>query len=323
MRNLLLNIFLLCSSIILTLFLLEALFRIVPVSDDLYNSSIIWGHWKSHEDMPEMYNRNYVYDNLIGYEKKEVYEEIKKVVSGGYKVKILILGDSVTEQGLYVNLFRDLIASRYNDSSIVIINAGVTGYDTKLEYNYLKYRGLDLEPDLVIIQFNMNDFQSTPVIIKQKEGSWLALDGNRRMSSWISPKLFAKSKAYSFITVKLLVFSKRKSKEELRNNVAIPLSKMKALLEEHKIPFYLIIFPLFSDSNKTVMNHSCVLGIAQELNMTSNTIDLKPYCSNIPFEKISKDPYHPNEEGGRIAATALGEKLIPFLDGMINETKNL
>lgn len=315
MKELSLKILLLCSSIIFTLLLLEILLRILPINNNLYSQNIIWNHWNQPAGMPKMYNENYAYDDLLGYEKKEVYEEIKRVIIDNKSdYKILILGDSVTEQALYVYPFEDLITSRYNNSSIKIINAGVTGYDTGLEYNYLKYRGLDLEPDLVIIQFHMNDFGNTPVIIKQKDGFWLALTGDKKLSKWINPVLFANSKIYESITVMLLTLSKKKEKKEYKNNVLIPLTNIKNLLEEEEIPFYLLIFPLFEDSEFGRRAYGKIVDIVNELDLNSKSLDLIPYYSNVSFENVRIDSSHPNEEEGKIAAIALMGKLTPFLD---------
>lgn len=324
MNGLMSRIMLLCCSIIFTFLFLEVLLRIVPIDNKLYYQNITWGHWKSPEGMPEMYNRNYAYDELIGYEKKSVYEEIKNISGDNKKYyKILILGDSVTEQGFYVGPLQDLITKRYNTSSIAMVNAGVTGYDTGLEYNYLKYRGLELKPDFVIIQFNMNDFESTPVIIKQKDGSWLALSEDKKLSPWISPVLFVNSKLYQVIMVRLLTFSGYKEKKAFINNVALPLGSMKQLLKEKGIPFYFVIFPLFEDSDKSRRLHNGVINITNELGLDSNTIDLMNYYSGLDYRTISNDLYHPNKEGGKIAADVLAEKLTPFLDERLNKTKNL
>lgn len=323
MNSLKFRILLLCGSIIFTFLFLEVLLRIIPIDNKLYYQNVTWDHWKG-EGMPEMYNSNYVYDELLGYEKKSVYKEINGMSDDNKRYyKILILGDSVTEQGFYVEPLQDLITKRYNTSSVVIVNAGVTGYDTELEYNYLKYRSLELKPDLVIIQFNMNDFESTPVIIKQKDGSWLALSGDKKLSPWISPILFVNSKLYQVIMVRLLTFSGYKGKKAFRNNVALPLGSMKQLLEEKGIPFYFVIFPLFEDSERSKRLHDDVINITNELGLGSNTIDLVGYYSGLDYRTISNNLYHPNKEGGKIAADALAEKLIPFLDERLNKTKNL
>lgn len=316
MKALLSKILLLCGSIIFALLLLEIVLRIFPVDDSIYYRKITWGHWEN-TDMANWYRKEYAYDSLLGYERKEVYEEIKKVVrEKDVDYKILILGDSISYEGKYVDYFRDLVSEKYKNSEIKIINAGVTGYDTTLEYKYLKYRGLDLKPDLVILQFCMNDFIVTPVIIKQKDGSWLALEGtkwNRR----INPTLLMNSKAYEFITLRVLNILDQ-GNDFSYNNVPEPLSNIKNLLEKENIPFIFLIFPPFSNEKADIENYNAIMRIVEELNLTSKTIDLTPYYFGIPFEKITREPGHPNVEGDKIAAFALVKDLTPLLDKQLN-----
>lgn len=85
--------------------------------------------------------------------------------------RILFLGDSFTEgQGIqiedtFVKKLEDLLKnadfSKDEDlanKKIRTINAGVAGYSTVLEYLYLKNRGIELNPDQVIVDMNVTDF---------------------------------------------------------------------------------------------------------------------------------------------------------------------
>ncbi len=78
-------------------------------------------------------------------------------------VKILLLGDSVSwgdgvllEQG-----FPHLLERRLNELDVIttyeVINAGVVGYSTFQQAAYLRLHGLKLKPDLVVLQFCLND----------------------------------------------------------------------------------------------------------------------------------------------------------------------
>jgi lysophospholipase L1-like esterase len=265
--------------------------------------------------MTELYNRLYVYDEILGFEKKEISEEIKNILKNNpQSYKILVLGDSVTYWGKYVDYFNNLLAQRYH-GEIKVINAGVMGYDTELEYRYLKYRGLDLKPNLVILQFSMNDFTGTPVILKQKDGSWLALSGNKKIAEWISPKLMSSSKLYEFVALRLLRASRLK---RINNNVVKePLQKIKLLLQEKGIAFYILVFPRLTESQWIAPRYNAhreIMGILNELNLSSQVVDLLPYYSRLPFHEIRIDLNHPNDQGDKIAAAALGDKLRPFLD---------
>lgn len=308
-KRILLNIVLFLSSSCFSIFLLEVLLRVFPVANNLYYRKLEWNHW-GNSGMRGLYNELYVYDKVLGYEKKDIYERIKNVLENNpSSYKILVLGDSITQWGKYVDYFEKLLSERYS-KEIKVINAGVMGYDTELEYRYLKYRGLDLNPNLVILQFCMNDFRGTPIIIKQEVGSWFALNGDKKLDKWINPQFFAKSKLYEFICLRLLYYSSWR--KDSKNIVKVPLQEIKQLLEEKEVPFYVVVFPLLEEFQHD--EYRRIMNILDELHLSPYTIDLFPYYSRVSFGKIRKDLIHPNEEGDKITAAVLLDKLSPLLD---------
>ena len=80
------------------------------------------------------------------------------------RFRILFLGDSLvfdseTTSGL---LYTQVVEERLNKENkgkrkIEIINAGIPGYTTYQELEFLKVHGLDMNPDLVILGFVFND----------------------------------------------------------------------------------------------------------------------------------------------------------------------
>jgi hypothetical protein len=67
------------------------------------------------------------------------------------KFRILFLGDSVLWGiGYHTKVIEDNL-------NVEVINAGVPGYTTYQELEFLKAYGLDMNPDLVIIGFALND----------------------------------------------------------------------------------------------------------------------------------------------------------------------
>jgi lysophospholipase L1-like esterase len=80
--------------------------------------------------------------------------------------RILMLGDSVTfgwgvpqDQTMSAVLGRRLAESR----PVEVINTGVGNYNTAMEVAYFRTRGVQLAPDLVILNFFINDAEPTPV----------------------------------------------------------------------------------------------------------------------------------------------------------------
>lgn len=78
--------------------------------------------------------------------------------------RILILGDSFT-WGYGVEMedtFSQVLENKFKSKGIRldVINAGVTSYSPMLEYLYLREKGLQYEPDIVILMFDMSDLQN-------------------------------------------------------------------------------------------------------------------------------------------------------------------
>ena len=77
--------------------------------------------------------------------------------------RILFLGDSVTfgygleYDEIYVTRIGDLLSHRIPGSNVVCLNAGVGGYTTWQELDYLRTEGFALDPDLVIVGYCFND----------------------------------------------------------------------------------------------------------------------------------------------------------------------
>ena len=79
--------------------------------------------------------------------------------------RILFLGDSLIFSGetsngrLYTEVLEHRLNSRASRSKIhyEVINAGVPGYTTYQELQFLKIYGLDMNPDLLILGFVLND----------------------------------------------------------------------------------------------------------------------------------------------------------------------
>jgi lysophospholipase L1-like esterase len=83
--------------------------------------------------------------------------------------RILVLGDSVAfgfrlelEDTFGVRLEREL--ERRTDASYEVLNAGVEGYNTQNELAWLRKRLSELQPDTIVLVFNLNDYDYGPVM---------------------------------------------------------------------------------------------------------------------------------------------------------------
>lgn len=77
--------------------------------------------------------------------------------------RILFLGDSVTfgwnqhEQETFVSKCADIVRRECPSSRVRCINAGVSGYATWQQYDFLQDEGVAMQPDLVVLCFCFND----------------------------------------------------------------------------------------------------------------------------------------------------------------------
>jgi hypothetical protein len=124
-------------------------------SDPILNHKFIpgaHGRFKTTE-----FNTEYVI-NSLGLRDRE----ISRTKPPGVR-RILMLGDSFTEgNGIEASeTFSSLLQTMIDRASLAtrweVINTGVGSYSPLLEYLYLKTGGLDLDPDLVILNFDLSD----------------------------------------------------------------------------------------------------------------------------------------------------------------------
>ncbi len=114
------------------------------------------------------------------------YEKTLKTNSAGFRapqyskqkktgtVRIVGLGDSfmfgwrVSTDECYLSLLEKKLRENFPDVAWEVINMAVPGYNTVMEVETLKAKGLQYNPDLVIIHFVGNDID-LPNFIKKKE----------------------------------------------------------------------------------------------------------------------------------------------------------
>lgn len=82
-------------------------------------------------------------------------------------IRILVLGDSLTFgygvkiEKTYPKLLEGKFRSKFLEKKIEVINAGIPGWGTSQERDYLKIEGIKFNPDLILVGFYFNDVQET------------------------------------------------------------------------------------------------------------------------------------------------------------------
>jgi lysophospholipase L1-like esterase len=115
------------------------------------------------------YARQWVHMNSDGFRDREY--EISKPPG---VMRILGIGDSVmfgqgvSQEKMYLTVLEKRLNQMYKSVKWEVINAGIPGYNTVMEVESLKEKGLKYGPDIVIIGFVGNDFCMPNFIVKRE-----------------------------------------------------------------------------------------------------------------------------------------------------------
>lgn len=194
------NYILLLTSVAITFLLVEIGFRVVAYVNDLNTLENIEQSAKPPQSgeivslgqiIRLSKNPRIIYEFIPNLSVIFDYKRIKKkqpVKTNGYgfrgkafpvkknpkSKRIVGIGDShmfgwgIKEEETYLSLLTDLLNSNYPKYSWEIINTAVPGYNTVMEVETLKEKGLRFKPDMVIIHFCGNDF-NLPHFIREQE----------------------------------------------------------------------------------------------------------------------------------------------------------
>jgi tetratricopeptide (TPR) repeat protein len=165
--------------------------------------------------------------------------------------RVILLGDSVVVGHGVKNL--DELMSRqlerlYPDGDVEVLNMAVSGYCTRSEVELLRQRGLQFDPDLVIVVFVENDFTNF-----QEETNYI--DGIYDRPE-IVKRLFRAVHLFRLACLKLNLFGYGQEADPVYwnrralgdNNVVDGLSMLRQLAEEHGFEVIITPFPLFTDT---------------------------------------------------------------------------
>jgi len=210
----------------------------------------------------------------------------------------------------------------HNHPPTEVINLGVGGYNTLMEVERLKDKGLQYEPDVVVMIFVENDFDNIAC-----ERAVLSGISRPAWANWA----FRHSQLFRLLCLKLDWFGFQTDTDPIRkglaaignNNVAKALPLFKELAVKHHFEPFIAIWPRFEDNNITNVHflpdgHTLVVeALAQMLGIP--TCRLSDYFNsyrksnggpkNPRLELTYGDGMHPRAEGVRIAAQALKSML--------------
>jgi lysophospholipase L1-like esterase len=263
---------------------------------------------------------------------------------GADQFRLLFLGDSVTfgyrvrDDEPFPLLTGQNLNSRSPERMVVPLNAGVDGYSPWQEYELLVRYGLDLEPDLVLVCFVLNDVTEKFSLV-QFGGSELGFQVRHtveglgdRMAGWShifnfgsyirdrirfgGPPADAARELEKLQVMDLLYDEKKELTDRAWALTLANLDKIFLRCQEEKIPALLVILPYafqlqnppaFGRPQTVLRTHAAGQGI--------DTVDLLPLlCRDMEERKLGIPAYflddnHLTAEGHRTVARILADEI--------------
>jgi lysophospholipase L1-like esterase len=254
---------------------------------------------------------------------KDGFRDVDHALDKPYGVKrIVVVGDSVTEgygvaqESSFSGLLQHLLSDKFE-----VITVALGGLNAPQEMHLLERQGLVYRPDMVVVNFVLNDagsfsnFRSSKEFAEQKD-SRLDLVGLP-----IHPKLkyILKSSALIYFLKERLenlvgrlkgvpnvdYYERLWASEDNRLKVLRAFDKLAALRERHGFDVVVVIWPLITDYKGYRLGaiHEWIALQARKRRIES--VDLLQVFSKHPFRDLqvsAEDSTHPNELGHRLAA---------------------
>jgi lysophospholipase L1-like esterase len=228
-------------------------------------------------------------------------------------LRVAVLGDSVAaaiklpyEQRLSTHLQEALAGERAG--SVEVLNFGVNGYGTLQEAMLLEELASRFEPDLLILQYCVNDFRPSgqPLRFFTQPSPFYAVDFLRYQRMRLHPEAGYPTAAYW---------------EELYgtddagwDSVSQGFDQVIDYARKNEIKVLLVIFPAISHGGwfegDAAGRHDRVTKLARSAGF--DVLDLLPVYAKRGVEELrfeAWDTFHPNPLGHRIAAEAIAGKL--------------
>jgi lysophospholipase L1-like esterase len=241
--------------------------------------------------------------------------------------RILVLGDSVTEgYGVeWEDVFARVLQSRLGESHEVI-NIAAGGLNTPQEVHLLERVGLQYRPDLVVVNFVLNDV-AFYTRFHAAERAAEAGDSRIAMLNLRVPpsvkRLLKSSAAIYFLKERLESVRARVlgsdggdyydtlwADPDNRRKATDAFRKLADLRRQHGFEVLVMVWPLLTDYSdyRFGVIHAWVVDEATQAGF--GTIDLLPRFAGEPFRTLqvsAEDSVHPNARGHRLAAEAFLE----------------
>ena len=239
-------------------------------------------------------------------------------------IRIVVVGDSVTEgAGVeWESVFAPTLQARLG-AHFEVINIAAAGLNTPQEVHLLEQKALLYNPDLVILNFILNDcdFYTTFKGAQRYAAEKHATIGLFNLAIHPRLKQLLKSSALIYYLKERLENAKGRllgveetdyftnlwSNEENRAKVVSGFDKLGLLARQNRFDVAVIIWPLLTDYKHYKFQHVHEWVKEQAEKRGFSTLDLLSNFSRIPYRELqvnAADNVHPNALGHKLAVDA-------------------
>ena len=219
-------------------------------------------------------------------------------------LRILLLGDSVAERGLFLQALREESAN--GDAAREWWNAGVSGFGTRQEALFYERFARGLNPDHLLLLFHPNDFQATPVVYQDARGRLVTYQPHRPA---LRPNLWLLRRSYvyrAYVHLRLRGGDPPGLVEEVR----AALERLAALTEAQGARFSVVLLPTFVGDPDAVDRTSRETALALFRELGLRHFDLEPalreaVADGVDPQQTPGDYEHPSLDVCRYFARAL------------------
>jgi hypothetical protein len=219
------------------------------------------------------------------------------------RARVLFVGDSVTARGRIVAALR----RRYGDQQFEYWNAGVESFNTVQELMYYKLFNCRIHPDHIVLQFHLNDFETTPVSFLDHDGGLVVYSPNcpnREINRYLFEH-FHLYRLYVGLTTR-----QDPAFHRIAGEVQEALKQFREVAKPADLTVMIFTYlkPEEQWNPREKLEYAEIRRILVELQIRH--FDLKPLAlaaarDGIPLQETAGDTWHPNDQFADYVATRL------------------
>jgi len=241
----------------------------------------------------------------------------KMIAKDNGTYRILAIGDSVTYQGYYEKFLEEMLNNSNFGYKFEVWNCGTGGYRLSQYYHYLKHKGIEFTPDMVIIGLGIGDMApgATPVVLETEQGYVAFKNPFTYFDIPLNKYLFLHSRVYRFILYKLEgIFKVKRLSDQMPY---LSLCNLVNLVQSKDIKIAALIWPFLKNdySDEELHEYNKIKVSLEKYNIPY--IDLHASLPNrdlLNLRDRPQDCVHPSKEAFRIMTIDIYNFLIDNFD---------